>query len=541
MTFNYIRKIKVKGGGSLIDLQVQIRKSGGNCFDDVMETVTSWYNRSYRMMHAKGLKFAFHPMSSEKPTIGARMQVDFQTVFPLMESFHGLRMRMHQHISPEEAYGLIVDQLSASNPVILAQDDYYNPGDPNFGVRHATHHLIVATGFDPDTKGLYCIDPFFERDKRLLPYDLFVQGFDRCITFSTVASSPPDNDFIKSSLREIVKDELRGETAAAMHAMAAALPTIRMEEETRGCASFGDSLLFLRFGALHTARRNYCHMLRYLADQTASPSLHAIADSFQLVANRWMIMIGHLTKLNTLSKESESDPASKEAVIRGLSAKIIDASEAEIKALKALYERLGQEETVEAQLEIAATVQQEDCTVQEIVPIDLVPYFHKRAIDNDAGTADFDSEGYCFSREGVPKGTLQVEDMSFTFPAFQLEEYDNLVCQGQIIALPMGQFKGLMLLGCSEFGSYQDILTIEFADGTSEELPFGFSDWWTYTPVDGESIAWRSHVIRRGKGKQAAETYMYAKKKSFRTGNRPVRIQLPDLPTIHIFGISLWK
>ncbi|WP_213412296.1 BtrH N-terminal domain-containing protein [Xylanibacillus composti] len=525
----------------MIDLHVQIKKSGGNCFDDVMETVSGWYNRSCRMMHADGLKFAFHPASPEMPTIGARMQVDFQTVFPLMETFHGLRMRMHQHISPEEAFSLIKGQLEAGNPVILAQDDYYNPGDPNFGVRHATHHLMIVTGCEPDTKGLYCIDPFFERGRSLLPYDLFAQGFDRCITCTPVATKAADGVFMKAALRDIVKEELRGKSAAAMLALAEALPAIRMEDETKGCATFGDSLLFLRHAALNTSRRNYSHMLRYLAVHADSPSLYGTADVFELLANRWMIIIGHLTKLNNLAKQEEGGTASQETVIRGLMAKIAEASEAEIEALEILHNQLGHDERAFNQREVAAAVHHEEVAVKEIVPVDLVPYFHTRAIENDAGTANFDSEGYYFSREGAPEGTLRVADMLFAFPALALDDRDNLVCQGQAIDLPDGEFQGLMLLGCCEFGSYRESLTVEFADGSSEDLPFGFSDWWTYTPVDGEIIAWRSNVMRLGKGKQAAETYMYAKKKSFRTRNTPVRLHLPDLSTIHIFGISLWK
>ncbi|GEM_PF-1105142 len=529
-----------KGGESLIDLQVQIKKSGGNCFDDVMQTVTGWYHRTFRMMHANGLKFAFHPRDDALQTIGARMQVDFQTVFPLMETFHGLQMRMHQHISPEDAYMLIEEQLRDGNPVILAQDDYFNPGDPNFGVRHATHHLMVVTGLD-SSNGLYYIDPFFERPKSVLPYDLFLQGFDRCITVSPVTSEVPDGASMKEALRTLVKEELEGDTAAAMQALADAMPAIRMEEETKGCASFGDSLLFLRYGALNTARRNYSHMLRYLAEHAASPSLNTIADQFELLANRWMIMIGHLTKLNTMTKQNEHNSPAYDTVTTGLATKIRDASEAELRVLEGLYEKLANEGQSSEPVAVSSTEQHQRSPVTNIVHLDLVPYFNARAIENDAGTADFDSEGYCFSRDGVPEGTLDIEDMSFAFPAIELDDGDNLICQGQTIELPEGEFNGLMLLGCCEFGSYREAITVDFADGSSEELSFGFSDWWTYTPVDGEVIAWRSNVIRRGKGKQTAETYIYAKKKSFQTGNSPVRLHLPDLSTIHIFGISLWQ
>ncbi|GIQ70594.1 BtrH N-terminal domain-containing protein [Xylanibacillus composti] len=526
----------------MIDLNIQPRKNGGNCFDDVLDTVTHWYGKDFRMVHAEGLKFAFHPASPGKPTLGTRMQLDFQRAFALMETFHGLRMKLHRELSPQEAIRLMEEQLRDGHPVIFAQDDHYNPWSPNYGLRHDAQHMMIAIGIDPATKGLLCIDPFFEREKSTLAYDLFEQGFDRCITVQPVEPSVADNAAILARLRELVREELdQGMTAAGMRALAEALPGVDIEEETRGIATFGHCLLFVGMGALIMARRNYALMLRYLAERAAKPSLHGSADAFDQLVNRWTIIRGQLTKLYSQTRQGRKDGAAQDAITSDMAEKIIAASQAENVALEALHELLGKEDKLGEGEAATEAVDANALTVEQLIHVDLIPYLTARAIENHADTANIDGEGYYFSREPVPQGILHAADMSFAFPAHELDAYDSLLCEGQVIELSAGPCKGIMLLGCSTFGDYQSALTVEFDDQSALDLKFGFSDWWTYTPVDGEIIAWRSKARRRGTGELPTETNLYAKKIPFPAVRTPVRLRLPDLPNIHLFGITLWK
>jgi len=526
----------------LIDLNIQPIKNGGNCFDDVLHTVTNWYGLDFRMVHAEGLKFSFHPASLDKPTLGMRMQLDFQSAFGLMETFHGLRMRLHRQLPPQEAIRLLEEQLGSGHPVIFALDDHYNPWSPNFGLRHDAQHMMIAIGFDPETRGLLCIDPFFEREKSMLSYNLFEQGFDRCITVEPVEPAVKDSTSVLDRLREFVRGELDQRiTEAGMQALAEALPGLRLEEETRGCATFGHCLLFVSLGALIMARRNYALMLHYVAEATDKPSLSTVADECDQLVNRWTVIRGHLTKLYSQSRHGKDNAAAQDALTSQMAEKIHSASKAEIQMLETLYDLLGKADRMVEAREAVKTSNVEMLAAQHWVHVDLIPYFHTRAIENDADTADIDGEGYHFARGPAPHGVLSLADMSFAFPARELDDYDSLLCEGQVIDLPAEPSKGIMLLGCSSFGDYQAMLTVAFDDKSTLDLKFGFSDWWTHTPVDGEIIAWRSKAMRRGMGELPTETNLYAKKISFSAVRTPVRLHLPDLSNIHLFGLTLWR
>jgi predicted amino acid dehydrogenase len=68
-------------------------KSGGNCFDDIIETISQFYQRSYQMMYVESLRFGFNTEDPSK-SLGANLQLDFMNRFQLVAKYHGYRLQI---------------------------------------------------------------------------------------------------------------------------------------------------------------------------------------------------------------------------------------------------------------------------------------------------------------------------------------------------------------------------------------------------------------------------------------------------------------
>ncbi|WP_158880396.1 GH92 family glycosyl hydrolase [Amycolatopsis anabasis] len=105
--------------------------------------------------------------------------------------------------------------------------------------------------------------------------------------------------------------------------------------------------------------------------------------------------------------------------------------------------------------------------------------------DAKPAAANFDGVGWSYSADALaaagakPGGTVTVDGLSYTWPNFPVGEPDNVVAQGQTVALP-GAAAGagkLALLGAAANGKASGTLTITYTDGSTTRADIGFSDW----------------------------------------------------------------
>ena len=179
--------------------------------------------------------------------------------------------------------------------------------------------------------------------------------------------------------------------------------------------------------------------------------------------------------------------------------------------------------------------------VRRFAHLDLDGFFNNRAFDNDQRTANLDQSGYYLLRDGLPAETLwQLPGRKATFPVPEIygNGCDNISCMGQVIPINRGTYSSVFLLGLSEMGNYSDHLIIRYEDGTVEQLDFGFTNWVDRFPMYGNTVVWEgryAHVHEQQSG--AAKLYVLQCRLSF--GKNVVGIELPVLPNIHIFAITL--
>ena len=128
-----------------------------------------------------GLGFVyFHFAGSTRSTaVGGNVEREGRGPRAVGWSAYGCRGRVLHHLEREEGAGIAADALEARQPVLLHLDmgflPYFGlPDDYHFG-----GHVVVAAGFEPDTKRVLIAD----RDAELHPVDWEVLELARGSTF----------------------------------------------------------------------------------------------------------------------------------------------------------------------------------------------------------------------------------------------------------------------------------------------------------------------------------------------------------------------
>jgi len=513
-----------------------VKSAGGDCFDDVIVTLDGWYGRGYKLMYANALKFEWAP-SAPGVTFGSRMQTGVADAITLLGQFHGFDTRVIRNVSPVEGLELIREQLDQGNPVCLNFDTFYCPWDLHFGKYHHLMHVMIAVGIDPNTGELLIVDPYFAKKDLRLSMELYTDGL---LGIMTVEPSPGwtfDRDRLLDRLRQLLREHMN-ESPSHFLRFADEIGHISFEKEAEeGGSRFVASPLFIMLNVLHTARINYAAMLNYVADTFGVPSLAACSEDVRRLSNPWSTVRGMLAKLNFMPPERRD-----EKLMASLGVKIRGAVETELQVLHRVLDFLdGERETSEAQVAASLTY---GGSIRSVIPVDISGICTIRGVDNGLGTADVDGDGHSYAREGVPEdGTLRVGDLAFAFPASGNDSgCDNVSCYGQAIELPPDRYNGLAVLASSQYGGSADAFTVEYADGTSEQVHLGFADWWSPHPIAGERIAWAATLIRNTVGPTGDRVYLFANAAPLsRTGATAVRLVLPTMPNLHVFAVSLWK
>ncbi|MFE2427944.1 alpha-L-fucosidase [Streptomyces sp. NPDC059373] len=119
-------------------------------------------------------------------------------------------------------------------------------------------------------------------------------------------------------------------------------------------------------------------------------------------------------------------------------------------------------------------------TVPAAVPVPLESWFDNDGIDTaDARGGDFDGSGYTFPGEELPAGELEIDGITYAFPASGAGAENNIVALGQRVDLPQGRYLSALFLTSCSYGAASGTATVHYADGTTSSGGLGGSDWYS--------------------------------------------------------------
>jgi beta-glucosidase len=113
--------------------------------------------------------------------------------------------------------------------------------------------------------------------------------------------------------------------------------------------------------------------------------------------------------------------------------------------------------------------------------------------DSNPAPGNFDPSGYSYSAEGLadngvtPGSTITVNGSRVAFPAEEPGTPDAVTARGQVI--DVGQSTAhLVLLGAGPSGSGTGTIRITYADGTTQDAPVNFADWYSNAAAPGTTL-----------------------------------------------------
>jgi|GEM_PF-5678149 len=175
--------------------------------------------------------------------------------------------------------------------------------------------------------------------------------------------------------------------------------------------------------------------------------------------------------------------------------------------------------------------------------VDIKAFYNNQAFEEelrDDSIADITGEGTHYIFKDVVVNTPWKKGEYCFHYSYSPGCRDNISCSGQEIWVDGISATHLSLLGCAEFGNYNEEIIIEYSDGRRHTVKADFSDFFQ-PPVFLENVYWAGEAAVRKNGKtiyQSFNSRLFAKKYSIEPGAIS-RLILPERRNVHIFAMTL--
>ncbi|MEE4544150.1 lectin [Streptomyces sp. V4-01] len=171
--------------------------------------------------------------------------------------------------------------------------------------------------------------------------------------------------------------------------------------------------------------------------------------------------------------------------------------------------------------------------------------------DSSSSSANFDGVGYSYSAQALaaagvtPGGKVTAAGVTFTLPSPAAGKPDDYEANGQTV--PASGSGTISFLGAANHGPSTGTATVNFGDGTSQNVQLTFSDWTlgggSATVSAGNTIAataaYRNHA---GAASDSVKSYLFASAPvALPSGKTVTSVRLPsDTSTggLHVFSIG---
>ncbi|MFJ4621542.1 glycoside hydrolase family 3 C-terminal domain-containing protein [Streptomyces sp. NPDC088812] len=177
-----------------------------------------------------------------------------------------------------------------------------------------------------------------------------------------------------------------------------------------------------------------------------------------------------------------------------------------------------------------------------------------RGISDDTAPrlADLDGAGRSLSAQALaaqglrPGGAVAYDGVTFTWPATAPGEQDNIVAAGQTVPLT-GTGTKLGFLGTATNGLAADLATVTYTDGTTQDVPLAFADWWDNRAARDTGLVASPAYLNTANGRNNRKVAVYGATVTLREGKTPAYVTLPTVSTgaaggqnaMHVFAVAL--
>ncbi len=510
---------------------------GLDCREDVFFSVAAHYRGEYRLAFSEVFNFEYLSVESGQTELMCNRIGTGVNKQDLLEKYYKFKILTVKAGTVEEVISTIKEQLQFGYPTAISINTYWCPWHRNYQ-RVSLGHTCLAVAIDADNN-ITCIDPVEEKGHAILPYEDFKNGFAYYSTFHF--ENPPQSfDFkaiFSDSVKKIGQSNIFENMGNFIEDFAA---NFNFEDEFKtGRPDVWGSLFFRKLIYISGSRLLYSQFINYVNKDLQNPKLNQIENDLLNVYSKWRVAISWLLK----------------GLHSGYSPKIHD------KTVKIFEDILKEERSLFGKLQEAIVsntlLSQEDekiknpelevlCEDTAYTYVDLKNFcnniaFHSTCSKDSA--ADYTGTGHYFlSQEAPSEQIISLDKMLFKFPVIRDNTCDNVSCNNQVISVPSNEYKGILLMGSSEWGSFIEHLKLNYNDGREETLQITFSDWAAQKPIYDDKFIWGGKVYNKYEGRVYHGEYsLFALLRPIPRDKTLVSITLPECSNMHIFAITLCK
>ncbi len=519
-----------------------------NCTEECMISVANYFKRNYILMYSQAWGFSFVEGIDQSSDLGYSLDADRGVIHELLRLYHGFQITINNEALAEQVKENIISELDNNKPVGILMDTYYYSWDPNRN-QHGSHCFLI-TGVDTQKELFYCTDPFFQKKDAILDFKDFIDGYLGVhFTVNLVNEEIADyswKNIINNTINKLSGRDRQGESIFEnMLKYADYLEkNICLKNETSGEARIIDMPFYVKLQDISRGRKQYALFIEEIASRHNISGLFEIAKKLKHASTKWDVVRGIMVKAVLSSDESivkeKLSPKIREIaniekdIFDLITNIVMDSNSSDNKLIKDMDEKTL----------IIENIDNID-NLNDYTYLNLDKYFNNNAFGsrlNNETTANLDGKGLFFVAEDIPTEEIwHIEDMKFKFPRYLEGTNDNIACSEQFIEVPNVKGNTLMILATAEFGSFSDLITIKYKDGSNEQISISYTEFY-FEPIFGESVAWEGRACERTEN----DIHIYNSVVRIFAGNYRLKksgiitgIELPYLPNIHIFSMTI--
>lgn len=507
-----------------------IRTTGLDCLECLIATMAAHWGRGYQLMFLQDRTFEYK--RSEDRPLARNLTCSPQRSFDNLLAYHGIAVQSFQGFDGASALEHIYDEVEQGTCIIAELRAASIPWDVHYGADHLPDtHAVLIVGADRNRERLLCTDSFYDRYQTELPADCLEQGYVMHASIRLAGEEAPD---LAEAVEALVLQLFREGAQSRGESIRQFAEDVFGRDIATEVGPEPEQSEFVQ--TLFQIGKSYKQM-GILAEQlqTGRGGIggNTLRECLDILGNRWGIVAAMVMKLACAPTDHKLRSALVKRIIQiaeleqEMAASLADAKQGQ----GVRYSKNGGEEPGDG---------------AGYIHVDLSDDYNNHGFykQEDTQAARFACNGSFILDDGTLFGrTLEVGRMRFRLPALKPDGFDNLSCQGQVIAVRPGRYSAICILACSEWGHATETFMMIDEDGQLHPVMMQFTDWYEPKPQYGEQMAWRGKLGRRRDDGTVCEDEIlhtiYADCYPLELAGAAIGLQLPFCPNLHLFALSL--
>ncbi|HEX6657904.1 MAG TPA: family 16 glycoside hydrolase, partial [Ilumatobacter sp.] len=172
---------------------------------------------------------------------------------------------------------------------------------------------------------------------------------------------------------------------------------------------------------------------------------------------------------------------------------------------------------------------------------DLTGHYNTDGISEhgDFDDGNFDDAGWAYAGDTMPPaGPVTLLDIPFEFPSYAPGRKNTVEARGQMLPFAPGNYDEVKLLAAAHHGSPDTQATINYADGSTEQVRLALTDW-AQSPRFGERVAIAAGHRHDQDSDTGPPVNIFVQTLPLDPDRAVRSITLPNERRIHLFSVAL--